>query len=68
MARRTRRWIQKAIKRPGAFTRKAKARGMTVAQFARYVLSHKNRFSTRTIRQAQLALTLRRLSRRRKRR
>jgi len=26
-------WVQKAIKNPGALTRQAKAAGMTVAQF-----------------------------------
>ena len=36
-------WIQKAIKRPGAFTAKAKRAGMTTAAFARKVL--KKRFA-----------------------
>jgi len=52
-------WIQKAIKRPGAFTAKAKKHGMSVAEFIRYVLSHKDRFSARTIKEAVLARTLR---------
>ena len=30
-------WIQKAVKRPGAFTRKAKAAGQSVQQFAKHV-------------------------------
>ena len=29
----TKKWIQKAIKKPGALTRQAKAAKMTVAQF-----------------------------------
>ena len=30
-------WIQGAVKRPGAFTKKAKAAGMSVQQFAKHV-------------------------------
>jgi hypothetical protein len=33
------RWIQTAIKRPGALTRKARAAGMSVSAFARKVLA-----------------------------
>ena len=58
-------WIQKAIKRKGALTRKAKARGMTPLEFARYVVRNKKRFDTRTIRQAYLALTLNKLRKKR---
>jgi len=63
-----RKWIQKAIKRPGAFTEKARRRGMTVAQFAEQVIRNPERYDTRTVSQAHLAKTLRRLSRRRKKR
>jgi hypothetical protein len=63
-----RKWIQKAIKRPGAFTEKARRRGMTVAEFAEQVIRNPERYDTRTVRQAHLARTLRRLARRRKRR
>lgn len=35
MAERKRKFIASAIKRPGALTRKAKAAGMSVAEFAR---------------------------------
>ena len=59
-------WIQKAIKRPGAFTAKAKRHGMSVAKFIRYVLSHKDKFSARTIKEAVLARTLRRMAKGRK--
>ena len=52
-------WIQKAIKRPGAFTRKAKAAGKSVAEFAATVRANPTRYSTRTKRQASLARTLR---------
>jgi len=56
---RGKRWIQAAIKRPGAFTRKARAAGMTVQAYAR-----KMRHATgRTGKQARLAITLARISR-----
>ncbi len=32
-------WIQNAVKRPGAFTRKAKAAGMGVQQFAKMLMT-----------------------------
>jgi hypothetical protein len=63
-----RKWIQKAIKRPGAFTEKARRRGMTVAQFAEQVIRNPERYDTRTVRQAHLARTLRKLAKRRKKR
>merc|ERR1712072_306900 len=50
-------WIQGAVKRPGAFTRKAKAAGMSVQQFAKHVDDNKSKYSTRTERQANLAQT-----------
>jgi len=53
------RWIQKAIVRPGAFTRKAKAAGMGVQAYARKM----RHAAGRTGRQARLALTLRKISR-----
>ena len=54
-------WIQEAIKRPGAFTRKAKAAGMSVKEYESKALSKKSHASTRTKRQAVLARTLGRL-------
>jgi hypothetical protein len=62
-----RKWIQKAIKRPGAFTAKAKAAGMSVAGYASKVLRPGSGASTRTKRQAALARTLRKIGRRRRR-
>ena len=50
-------WIQGAVKRPGAFTKKAKAAGKTVQQFAKEVDDNPDKFSTRTKRQANLAQT-----------
>ncbi len=61
-----RKWIQKAIKRPGAFRAKAKRAGMSTMEYARKVLANSERYDTRTVRQARLALTLRKLARRRK--
>ena len=52
-------WIQGAIKRPGAFTKKAKAADMSVSKYANKVLKKDSDASTRTKRQASLAKTLR---------
>ena len=53
-------WIAGAIKRPGALTRKAKAAGMSVQAFARA----KRKAPGRLGKQAKLALTLKKISRR----
>ena len=50
-------WIKGAVKRPGAFTKKAKESGMSVQQFAAHVDANKDKYSTRTERQANLAQT-----------
>ena len=50
-------WIQGAVKRPGAFTKKAKAHDMSVQGFAKYVDDNPKKFATRTKRQANLAQT-----------
>jgi hypothetical protein len=50
-------WIQGAVKRPGAFTRKAKAAGQSVQQFAKTVDDNPGKYSTRTKKQANLAQT-----------
>lgn len=55
-----RKWIAGAIKRPGAFTRKAKAAGMTVQAYARKM----RHAAGRTGKQARLALTLKKISKR----
>jgi len=52
-------WIGKAIERPGALTKKAKAEGMTVSQFCAQLGP---RASTRTKRQCALAKTLRKMN------
>ena len=50
-------WIKGAVKRPGAFTKKAKAAGMSVQKFAAHVDKNKDKYSTRTEKQANLAQT-----------
>ena len=59
-------WIQGAIKRPGAFTAKAKKAGKSVAGMAAAVTKNPSKYSTRTVRQANLAKTLRKISAKRK--
>lgn len=54
-------WIQKAIKHPGALTKKAKKAGMTVPAYANKVTKKGSKASTQTKRQANLAKTLRKL-------
>jgi len=51
-------WIQSAIRRPGAFTKKAKAAGMSVSEYANKVTKAGSKASTQTKRQANLAKTL----------
>tara|TARA_R100001530_G_C4208545_1_gene126735 strand:- start:152 stop:358 length:207 start_codon:yes stop_codon:yes gene_type:complete len=63
-----RKWIQGAIKRPGAFKAKAKKAGMSTSAYASKVLSRGSTSSTRTKRQASLARTLSKIRSKRKRR
>lgn len=58
-------WMQSAVKRPGAFTRKAKEHGMSVRQYAQKVKNDPNA-STRTKHQAALARTFEKSAARRK--
>jgi len=60
-------WIQGAIKRPGAFRAKAKRAGMSTAAYARKVTKPGSKASTRTKRQANLAKTLAKLRRKKSR-
>ena len=59
-------WIGDAIKRPGAFTKKAEERGMDSKEFAQKVTSNPDEYDTRTVRQANLAKTLAKLRNRKK--
>jgi len=51
-------WIQEAIKRPGAFSKKAKDRGKTTKQFVRAVQRNPKKYDSTTVKQANLADTL----------
>jgi hypothetical protein len=59
-------WIKGAIKRPGAFTKKAEKRGMSTKEFASQVSSNPDRYSERTVKQANLAKTLGKLRKKKK--
>ena len=65
-AKKDKKWIQKAIKRPGAFTKKAKKAGKSVSAMATAVTKNPGRYSATTVRQANLAKTLKKISRKRK--
>jgi len=54
----TEKWIDKAIKRPGDFSAKAKKAKMSTPSYAKDVLKKGSRFSTRTKKQANLSQTL----------
>ena len=66
VAKKDKKWIQKAIKRPGAFTKKAKKAGKSVSGMAAAVTKNPGRYSATTVRQANLAKTLKKISRKRK--
>lgn len=59
-------WIQGAIKRPGAFTKKAEKRGMSTKELASKVTANPNKYDERTVRQANLAKTLSKLRKHKK--
>lgn len=54
-------WIQQAIKRPGYLTAKAKSAGMSITEYCA-----RSDLSTADKRRCALAMTLRRLAKRRK--
>ena len=58
VAKKKKKFIKDAIKRPGAFTAKAKKRGITTAQFQENVLSNPDEYDERTVKQARLRKTL----------
>ena len=51
-------WIKKAIKNPGAFSKKAKDAGMSTNKYAAKVTRPNSKASATTKRQANLAKTL----------
>lgn len=58
-------WIPKDLYK-GALTRKAKQRGMTAQEFARMVMANPEKFDTKTVRQASLAKTFKKIAQKRK--
>lgn len=54
-------WIQGAIKRPGAFTKKAEERGISVKELAAKVTANPDEYDKTTVKQANLAKTLSKL-------
>jgi len=63
-----RKWIKGAIKNPGALTAQARRAGMSTAKFAAKVRANPSRYSAATRRRANLARTLAKMRRRRRRR
>ena len=55
-------WIKGAVKRPGAFTAKAKKNGMSVQAYARKVLKKGSKASKLTKQQARLAQTFKKMA------
>ena len=51
-------WIGDAVDRPGAFTAKAKKKGITSAQLQENVLSNPDDYDEKTVKQANLRKTL----------
>lgn len=51
-------WIKGAIKKPGSFTAQAKKAGMSVPAFRDKVLANKEKYSSTTVKRANLAKTL----------
>jgi len=54
-------WIQGAIKQPGAFTKKAEERGVSVKELAAKVTANPDEYDKTTVKQANLAKTLSKL-------
>jgi len=66
MARKKKKWIKGAIKRPGAFRAKAKKAGMSTSAYAKKVTKKGSKASARTKRQANLAKTLKKMRKKKK--
>jgi len=50
-------WIDKAVKKPGAFKAQAERAGMSTSAFAKHVLANKDKFNAKTEKRANLAKT-----------
>jgi len=55
-------WIQKANLKKGAFTAKAKKRGMTAQEYATKVLKNPGMYDPKTVKQARLAKTFKKMA------
>ncbi len=55
-------WIKKAVKNPGAFTAKAKRKGITSAQLQANVEKNPDKYDEKTQKQARLRETLVRIN------
>jgi hypothetical protein len=56
--KKNKKWIQGADIKEGAFTAKAKKKGITSAQLQENVLSNPNKYDEKTVKQARLRQTL----------
>ncbi len=65
-AKKKKEWIGSAINSPGAFTAKAKKKGITSAQLQENVLSNPDDFDEKTVKQANLRKTLVKLQKNKK--
>lgn len=54
-------WIPENL-HEGVFTNKAKERGMGVQEFANYVIAHREEFDVKTLKQANLAKTFKKIA------
>lgn len=59
-------WIQKAIKKEGSFTKQAKRAGETVKEYAKDVLKKGSKATAKTKKRAVLAKTLTKMSKAKK--
>jgi hypothetical protein len=54
-------WIKGAVEHPGAFTKKAQERGISTSNLAAKVTANPEQYAKTTVRQANLAKTLKKL-------
>jgi len=65
-ATKDKKWIQKMDMKEGAFTSKAKKRGITSAQLQENVLANPDKYDEKTVKQANLRKTLVKVQKRKK--
>jgi hypothetical protein len=65
-ATKDKKWIQKMDMKEGAFTAKAKKRGITSAQLQENVLANPDKYDEKTVKQANLRKTLVKVQKRKK--